>query len=197
MANKWLLAITAIGILLLLFGASGGAGNAGQNSGNPGATPVNSAGGSGNGSAVGGGSVAIDAPLRGAIAYETVYDHELESMIDQISGISDALVMVTVNSTAIERYGQNVQTSRQETKQQGGGNASTTTSTSTQSQTVTVQGANGSQTPLVIQQELPKITGVLVVAHGRDVVMMQSEIVSAVQDVLGIPSYEITVLPRK
>lgn len=197
MANKWLLAITAIGILLLLFGASGGAGNAGQNSGNPGATPVNSAGGSGNGSAVGGGSATVDAPLRGAIAYETVYDHELESMIDQISGISDALVMVTVNSTAIERYGQNVQTSRQETKQQGGGNASTTTSTSTQSQTVTVQGANGSQTPLVIQQELPKITGVLVVAHGRDVVMMQSEIVSAVQDVLGIPSYEITVLPRK
>ncbi len=195
MANKWLLAITAVGILLLLFGASGGGGNSGQNQGSSGATPVISSGGAGG--AAGGGSGTAEAPLRSVIAYETFYDHELEGMIDQISGISDALVMVTVNSTPIEQYGQNVQTSNQSTVQQGGGNSSTTTTASTQSQTVTIQGSNGNQTPLVIQQELPKVTGVLVVAHARDVVMMQSEIVSAVQDVLGIPSYEITVLPRK
>ncbi len=197
MANKWLLAITTVGILLLLFGASGGGGNSGQNQGSSGATPVISPGGVGNGGAAAGGSGTTDAPLRSVIAYETFYDHELEGMIDQISGISDALVMVTVNSTPIEQYGQNVQTSNQSTVQQGGGNSSTTTTASTQSQTVTIQGSNGNQTPLVIQQELPKVTGVLVVAHARDVVMMQSEIVSAVQDVLGIPSYEITVLPRK
>ncbi len=197
MANKWLLAITAIGILLLLFGASGGGGNPGQTPGSSGATPVVSPAQAGNASAAGGSAAAADTLLRSAIGYETFYDHELEGMIDQISGISDALVMVTVNSTPIAQYGQNVQSSRQSTVQQGGGNSSTTTTTSTQSQTVTIQGSNGGQTPLVIQQELPKVTGVLVVAHARDVILMKSEIVNAVQDVLGIPSYEITVLPRK
>ncbi|MHB1629819.1 MAG: hypothetical protein ACYCVB_15880 [Bacilli bacterium] len=196
MANKWLLAITAIGILLLLFGASGGGGNPGQTPGSSGATPVSSPAQAGNAGAAGGAGTA-DTLLRSAIAYETFYDHELEGMIDQISGISDALVMVTVNSTPIAQYGQNVQSSRQSTVQQGGGNSSTTTTTSTQSQTVTIQGSNGGQTPLVVQQELPKVTGVLVVAHARDVILMKSEIVNAVQDVLGIPSYEITVLPRK
>lgn len=118
-------------------------------------------------------------------------------MIDQISGISDALVMVTVDSTPSAKYGSNTSTSIQSSIQSGSGSQTKTTTQQSQTQMVTVQGPNGSQVPIVIQQQLPHIRGVLVVAKANDIVQMQTEIVSAVQDALGIPSYEITVLPRK
>ncbi len=194
LANKWLLAVTAIGILLLVFGAAGGNGSK-QTPNGKGAMPVTTS--SSNGLTGTTQASNSDPALQTAVTYEKYYDHELEQMINQINGISDALVMVTVDSTPSEKYGSNTSTSTQSSVQTGSGSQTKTTTQQSQTQMVTVQGSNGSQVPIVVQQQLPHISGVLVVAKSNDVVQMQSEIVSAVQDALGIPSYEITVLPRK
>lgn len=191
-ANKWLLAVTAIGILLLVFGASGGNGSKPPPSGQG----VLSVGSASSTNAATTQTSTTDPALSTAITYEKFYDHELEKMIDQISGIRDALVMVTVDSTPSEKYGSNTSTSTQSSLQTGSGSQTKTTTQQSQTQMVTVQGPNGSQVPIVVQQQLPHIIGVLVVAKSNDVVQMQTEIVGAVQDALGIPSYEITVLPR-
>lgn len=137
------------------------------------------------------------AALTSAIAYENYYDRTLTTLLDQIQGVSNALVMVTVDSTPVNEYGQNLVTTRQNTVQSGSGNHSTTTSQSTQSTLVTVQNSNGNQVPVVVAKQMPHIKGVLVVAKSSNAVWMQSEITNAVQDALGIPSYEITVLMRK
>lgn len=187
--NKWLLGLTVIGILLLVFGASGSLGGGfspGNGAAPSGATPVAAA------PAL---TSAQGAAVEAADAYETELDAQLEHMLNQIAGISGALVMVRVDSTARQDYGQDVTTSRSTTSEGGVGKATTVT-TSAQSQVVTVTGPNGSQSALISEQELPHITGVLVVAKARDSVQMEAEITSAVQDVLGIPAYEITVLPR-
>ena len=193
LSNKWLLALTAIGFLLLLFGASGG-GTSTPSS--PHATPVIVSA-----TSVGGGATSeqstASAALTSAIAYENYYDHTLTTLLDQIKGVSNALVMVTVNSTPVNEYGQNLVTTRQNTVQSGSGNHSTTTSQSTQSTLVTVQNSNGNQVPVVVAKQMPQIKGVLVIAKSSNAVWMQSEITNAVQDALGIPSYEITVLMRK
>jgi len=186
--NKWLLGITAVGILLLLFGASGGI-QAGTSSGSPpaGATPaLASVQPTGSGAAV-----------RAADAYESDLDHQLEQIINQIAGVSGALVMVRVDSTTAEQVGQDVTSSRSTTEQGTGTSRSTTVTTQNQSQLVTVTGGSGAQAPVVLLQSLPHIVGVLVVARAADAIAMEAEITSAVQDVLGIPAYEVTVLPRK
>ncbi len=194
LGNKWLLVITMIGILLLVFGASGGV----NGSGSGGATPVVAAPSTGSSANPSANSALVrDTALQTAISYENYYDLQLEHMIDQIAGISDALVMVTVDSTSIEHYGQNITTSRQTTSSGGTSNPSTTTTQSTSSQIVLLPQSSGNQSPVVVDQQLPHITGVMVVAKAADPIRMESEIVNAVQDVLGIPGYEITVLPRK
>lgn len=193
LGNKWMTALVAVGILLLAFGASGGAGLPPGNAGGGGSKPPS---GAGSGTAAAGAGTG-GSSLQTAMAYQQLYDRELTAMIDQISGVSDALVMVTVSSTPSRQFGQNVTVSRQSTVQSGNGGSTTTTSQSTQSQMVTVQGSNGNQTPILVQEQMPHIAGVLVEARAADVVRMEAEITGAVQDALGIPSYEITVLPRK
>lgn len=209
LGNKWLAALTAVGVLLLVFGASGGIGPAqGSSSGGLGGGGGSAGSGSTAAAATGGtgsmGTVAASSgsgsagTLQTALAYEESYDRQLTTMINQIAGVSDALVMVTVNTTPVEQYGQNVTISRQSTVQSGGGGGSSTTTTqSTQSQVVTVQGPNGNQTPILVQEQMPHIAGVLVEAKSADVVRMQAEVTTAVEDALGIPVYKITVLARK
>ena len=184
MRNKWLLALTAIGVLLLALGAGG--------IGQP--QPPRRTGGAGSAGALAAAQPA--GTLQTVEQYELYYDRQLTRIIDQIAGISDALVMVTVNSTASLQLGENVTTSRQTSSQAGGG-GSTSTTTSTESQVVTVQGASGNTSPVVVEQQLPHIAGVLVVARASDPIRMEAEITLAVEDALGIPGYEITVLPRK
>ena len=138
-----------------------------------------------------------DTALNAAMAYENYYDRTLTNMLNQIQGISNVMVMVTVASTPINEYGHNSVVTRQNTVQSSSGNRSTTTSQSTQTTLVTVQNSNGNQLPVVVDEQMPRVTGVLVVAKSSNEVMMESEITNAVQDALGIPSYEITVLMRK
>lgn len=183
--NKWLLGLAALGVLLLVFGAGGGLMN--SPTGSSVAAPVVAP------------STGVEGTAVAAVqVYEKQLDSQLQLMLDQIAGISNALVMVRADATTSERLGENVTTSRSTTNQGSGGGQQTTVTTSSQSQSqlVTVSGQNGAQVPVVTQQQLPHIAGVLVVAKGVDVVQMESEITSAVQDVLGIPAYEITVLPR-
>lgn len=190
--NRWVIGVTAIGALLLVFGASSGGGP-----GAPAQTPTAAAQSSASTAQAGNSGSSTPAALRSALAYERFYEAELTTAINQIQGVSDALVIVNVDTTASQSLGQNVTASRQTTTQSGGGGQTQTTTTSTQSQVVTVQGAAGGQTPLVVQEKLPHITGVLVVARGQDTVQMQAEVTSAVENLLGIPSYEVTVLARK
>ncbi len=195
LGNKWLLALTAIGLLLLLFGASGGGSSP---PGSTNATPVLAPAQSTAKNAGTGVSTATgDTALNAAMAYENYYDRTLTNMLNQIQGISNVMVMVTVASTPINEYGHNSVVTRQNTVQSSSGNRSTTTSQSTQTTLVTVQNSNGNQLPVVVDEQMPRVTGVLVVAKSSNEVMMESEITNAVQDALGIPSYEITVLMRK
>jgi len=181
--NKWLLGLAALGVLLLVFGAGGGL--------------MNSPTGSSVATQVVAPSTGVEGAAVAAVqVYEKQLDSQLQHMLDQIAGISNTLVMVRADATTSERFGEDVTTSRSTTNQGSGGGQQTTVTTSSQTQLVTISSQNGAQVPVVTQQQLPHIAGVLVVAKGIDVVQMESEITSAVQDVLGIPAYEITVLPR-
>lgn len=193
LGNKWLLTLLAIGLLLLLFGATSG-GNSSTPNGS-GATPVITTTSAVTSQSTGNSDK--DNALATTMAYEHYYNTTLTKMLNQIQGVSDVMVMVTVDSTPVMEYGQNTVVTKQNTVQTGTGNRSNTTSQSTQSTLVTVQNANGNQVPITVSEKMPKIRGVLVIAKAQDPIVMEAEITNALQDALGIPSYEITVLMRK
>lgn len=185
LGNKWLLMIAAIGILLLAYGAAG-SGN-GQTPQGSSAVPV----------AV---SQASTDPTQQALAsaelYQRMYEQQLTQAVNQIAGVHDAVVYVFVKSTPVASYVWNSQSSLNRTSQPAQGGTATTQSTTQNTTLATDQNASGGVQPVVSAQQMPPVTGVLVLAKAADTVQMEAQVTSAVQDVLGIPSFEITVLPR-
>ena len=197
LSNRWLMLLFVIGILLLVFGASGGlGGNLSANSGSNAVlshaiTPLAT------GTQATSSVKVTSSALSSTMAFEQYVDRELERMIDQIAGIRDAMVMVSVGTTWQATYGQNTNASLQTTVSGTGSNRSETTSQTKSSTFVLVPDANGNQTPIVVDDQLPKITGVFVIAKANDPIKMRADVTGAIEDVLGIPSFTITVLERK
>lgn len=194
MKNKWMMGLTAVGGLLLAFGASGMG------------TPQPHPGGTAASRGLAGGQSASSATLPGETAvaaveaFDAYEERQLAGLVDSIAGVQDALVVVTAATTTGEKLGMDVTTSRQSSNQAGGAaNAasSSTTTTTTSNQVVTVQQASGGTVPVVVQQQMPQIVGVVVVARSADPVRMQVEVTQAVANALGIPDSEVTVLERK
>jgi len=56
--------------------------------------------------------------------------------------------------------------------------------------------AQGGEKPVIVQEQLPRVRGVVIVAGGVVSPLVESRIVQAVQALLDIPAHKITVLPR-
>jgi stage III sporulation protein AG len=64
------------------------------------------------------------------------------------------------------------------------------------SEVVIVQGGKADQ-PVVVKTVKPRVRGVLVVAKGADNIQVKAWITEAVQKVLDVPAYKISILPKK
>jgi len=63
-------------------------------------------------------------------------------------------------------------------------------------QLVIIQGGKQDQ-PVVVKTLKPRVRGVLVVAKGADNIQVKAWITEAVQKVLDVPAYKISILPKK
>ncbi len=188
--NKWVLVLGVFGVVLLLFGSAfsstgksvvgavSGTGGQGQNQNQ---NVQSSSGGSG-----------TDAQQL-ASSYESQYDKNLESILMKIDGISHVSVMVTVDSTEILKLANN-DTETNSTQKNG---QTSSTSTTTNQQIFTVHNPDGSQTPVVVERIQPQVRGVLVTVAARDFTVAKAEIIDAIQNVLDVPAYKISVEPQK
>lgn len=191
--NKWLFVIGIIGVVCLLFGSMFG-GNAsvstlahitGSNDSSPETTdslgnpsnPINS----------------TSTTANSAFSYEKNYDEQLQKILSQIAGIQSVNVMVTVNSTETLQLANNDQTTNSTSK-----NGSTVTSSTNDNQQIFVERTqDGSSLPVIVQRIEPTIRGVLVTVSAQDFVVAKSEIIDAIQNVLDVPAYKISVEPQK
>jgi stage III sporulation protein AG len=128
--------------------------------------------------------------------YEQMYDNQLESMLNQLPGVEGAQVMVTFESTPDIIYAENQQTTKQTTNESGSGTTRTITQINENGQLVMMQ-QNGNNTPVIEKTIMPNIRGVLVIAKGAQSAVVQEQIQKAVESVLDVPLYKISVLPKK
>jgi stage III sporulation protein AG len=187
--NKWVLALGVFGALLLLFGSAfnnAGKSIVGTVAGTQGQNQTPGGQGQGSSSATG-----TDAEQLAA-AYETQYDKKLENILVKIAGIHQVSVMVTVDSTEILKLA----SSDSETNSTQKNGQTSSTSTTTNQQIFTVRNQDGSQTPVVVERVSPQIRGVLVTVAAKDFTVAKSEIIDAIQNVLDVPAYKISVEPQ-
>ncbi|HET7559526.1 MAG TPA: hypothetical protein VFK80_06160 [Limnochordia bacterium] len=134
-------------------------------------------------------SVPVDRNQQYALALE----HELEQMIDELQGVANAEVMVTLENGPEQVFAQQVETDNH-TSKNGSGQVDTEERSTTRP--VTVSHA-GTEAPIVRYEKEPAIAGVLVVADGAADPSVKLAIAHAVATALHLPEYRVAVYERR
>ncbi|MED4783336.1 stage III sporulation protein AG [Brevibacillus choshinensis] len=172
--------------------ASGGGG---------GAPPAQSSSGGWFGSGTEGDSTAPamgGSPAPDIIAeYENNYSTQLRDILASVVGVGEVEVMVNLESTPelimAENRNNRSSTNQETDKDRATRNQNDQTK---DSEVVIVQGGKQDQ-PVIIKTMKPRVRGVLVVAKGADNIQVKAWITEAVQKVLDVPAYKISILPKK
>ena len=126
-----------------------------------------------------------------ATQYQTSLDYskqletKLESVLSQIKGAGNVKVMITLDGSPELVYAMD---SNEKVSNNTGG--STTTSSSTP---ILVQ-TNGTTSPLILTEVLPKVKGVIVVSSGANDISIKLDILNSVSTLLDISMDKINVL---
>lgn len=129
--------------------------------------------------------------------YENIYETQLRDILSTVVGVGDVEVMVNLESTPELIVEKNTNT-RSSTNQETDKEKATRNQNdqSRDEEVVIVQGGKQDQ-PVVIKTMKPRVRGVLVVAKGADNIQVKAWMTEAVQKVLDVPAYKISILPKK
>lgn len=188
--NRWLLIVGAVGILCLLIGSTFGSRT----------TPTSLPSSSGTQSTVinstglpVGQSLLPSATSDPALLYQSMYNKQVAAILSTIQGVQSVNVMITLDTSETLSFANNVDST---TTSQKSGSQTSTTETRNQ-QVFTVKNPDGSETPYVYQTVQPRVRGVFVTVQADDFIVAKSEIIDAIQHLLDVPAYKISVEPQK
>jgi stage III sporulation protein AG len=129
--------------------------------------------------------------------YEEKYEYQMKKALEEMLGVDDVTVVVTIDSTDKKVLEKNTVTKSQttdETDREGGQRK--VVDSSTDEQLVIVRNGE-KEVPIVVETKKPDIRGVLVVAKGADNIEVKKWIKEAVTRALGVPSHRVAVMPKK
>ncbi len=126
-----------------------------------------------------------DSTYTNSVEYVQQMEDKLKNLIAKIKGTGNVEVMLTLDSgTSI------VLASNDETKTTSNGNSSTTTV----SANPIILKQNGNNLPVVVEEVIPKIKGVVIVSSGAKDVNVRLNILNAVQTLTGLTNSQIQIL---
>lgn len=121
-----------------------------------------------------------------SLEYSQALEQKLESVLSQVKGAGQVKVMISLDGSPELKYAMD-----SDTKVSNSTNGSTT---STSSESPILVGKNGSTSPLILTEILPKIKGVIVVSSGANDISIKLDILNSVSTLLGISTDKINVL---
>ncbi len=129
---------------------------------------------------------------------EKLMEQRLEEVLTQIKGAGEVSVTLFLAAGPEYNYAVNLNTSKRTIEEQDqGGGTRVTTEVNEQSQMVMANQSAAGGAPVVVKETKPEVQGVLVVAEGAADPYLKAMLSRAVQTLMGIPAYRVTVLPRK
>lgn len=121
-----------------------------------------------------------------SLEYSQALEQKLESVLSQVKGAGQVKVMISLDGSPELKYAMD-----SDTKVSNSSNGSTT---STSSESPILVGKNGSTSPLILTEILPKVKGVIVVSSGANDISIKLDILNSVSTLLGISTDKINVL---
>lgn len=128
---------------------------------------------------------------------EKEFEARTKVMLEQIVGVGAVDVMVTVESTEEIIVQRNVKDTQELTEENDANGGKRHVTSYTRDGEIVTYESSGEKVPIITKRVKPQVRGVLVVAKGAENEVVQSLIIDAVQRGLNVPSYKISVVPRK
>lgn len=128
---------------------------------------------------------------------ERSFEARIKSILEEIIGIEQVGVLVSIDSTEELIVQRNFKDNQQQTEEtDANGGKRHTTQYTRDGQSVTLE-SSGNQSPIITKRIKPKIRGVIVVAKGVENATVKKMVVDAIEKGLNVPAYRISVVPRK
>lgn len=128
--------------------------------------------------------------------YEEQFETELSAILSKVVGVSDVSVVVNLDSTEEEVVQSDTRESEQTTNEADTKGGTRSVNQNNVDKKTSVYRTNQGEQPIVIKRLKPRVRGVLVVARGVENLQVRALVIEAVQRILDVPSYRISVLPR-
>ena len=124
---------------------------------------------------------------------EAELEQKLSAILSRIEGAGEVRVSLTFAKSAQTEYAVNASTTLRSTQEntEGGQTRSTTEETSSGSLVMSESGGRGE--PVAVQESMPQVQGVLVVAAGGDKPQVCAQISQALQNLLALPAHKIVI----
>ncbi|MCM3784115.1 stage III sporulation protein AG [Neobacillus mesonae] len=142
----------------------------------------------------------FETSVSDATPFDTIersFEDKMKGILEQIVGVGTVDVMVTIDSTEEIVVQRNMQDSQQNTEETDANGGKRSITQYTRDGEIVTYDESGDQTPIITKKIKPQVRGVLVVAKGAENKVVKELIVDAVEKGLNVPSYRISVVPRK
>ena len=124
-------------------------------------------------------------------------EDDLKRILLQVDGVGEVDVAVTMESTGRKLVEKDVPLSESSVDETGNGTNSKKESKNSEEATVYLENADGTKAPYVIEETMPVVRGVLVVAQGADDPQVVAEIKEAAMALFHLEAHKIKVMKRK
>jgi len=127
---------------------------------------------------------------------EASYEEDLRNMLNKIESVSEAEVMVNLDSTKVKVYEKNLITGQQVTEESDTNGGTRDIEDSQKETEVVLVNQGDKEVPLLIRTDKPDVRGVFVVAKGVDHATVEQWVVESVSRVLDVPTHRVSVMPK-
>ncbi|WP_088072850.1 stage III sporulation protein AG [Gottfriedia luciferensis] len=130
-------------------------------------------------------------------SYEKKYEQQLTDTLNNMAGVSDVRVEVNLQGSEKKVYQTNKTNRTQETDETDKQGGKRNIDDQSQEEQIVIIDNGDKQEPVVVETEMPRIRGVLVIAKGAENLEVKQMIREAVTRLLDVPSYRVSVQPKK
>lgn len=142
-------------------------------------------------------NIELNKELNFKTTYEERIENRLKAILEQIEGVGEVSVMVTLKvGSEIVPATNVIESESQTSEKDSSGGTRTIVQRSVDSKIVLKNDQGTEEQPLIVKEIMPEVKGVIVVAEGAENAEIEAMITEAVQTVLGIPAFRVKVYPR-
>jgi stage III sporulation protein AG len=138
-----------------------------------------------------------DSNNKTVAGYEDSYEKQLTKALEEMLGVDDVTVLVTIDSTDKKVLEKNKVTKSQTTEEKDNEGGERKVQESSSDEQVVIIRDGEKEVPIVVGELKPEIRGVLVVAKGAGNIQIKKSIIEAVTRSLDVPSHRVAVMPKK